>query len=261
MRYVLLILIICHSQGLSAVEYILDESALHVNARDLGLGGLICSMESIPDELLECTYLMPYQLKELSIRKLSLIKKKWELEWTFGWSQTGNSDWMENMLNLHLGKQLNKQIQVGIDIDVLLQQDAAENHTVACFAQVDCRYAFSESTTFGLTLLNPGGAQIRTESGLVPLSSAAFFATKIVPAKSCAIYAELGIWLNQRTKKRIGLEWILTDSFIIRTGVSTQPVRPSWGIGGHLHGFRYSWGGDLHPLLGVSNGFSLNYSW
>lgn len=261
MKQVFLLLLLCHLQSLSAVEYFLDEAALHVNARDLSLGGLVCDLEANPSDNLECSYLMPYQLKELSVRKLSVLLKRLRLEWTFGWMQSGNMDWMENTMRLHIGKKLNEQLQVGVEFDVLLQADGAENKAAACFAQVDCRYELASSIAFGLTIINPSGAPIRTENVEVPLGSAAFLATRIVPAKGCSIYAEVGVWLNQRAKERIGFEWNLSDTFTIRTGVSTKPVMPSWGIGGKLRRLRYSWGGNIHPILGMSNGFTFNFNW
>lgn len=261
MKQVFLILLLCHLQCLSAVEYYLNEAALHVNARDLSLGGLVCDLEANPTDNLECTYLMPYQLKELSVRKLCVSLKRLGLEWTVGWVQSGNMDWMENTMRLHIGKKLNQHLQVGAEFDVLLQADATENKAAAYFAQVDCRYELSSFLAFGLTIINPSGAPIRAENVEVPLGSAAFLATRIAPAKGCSIYAEVGVWLNQRAQERIGLEWSLSDTFILRTGVSTKPVMPSWGLGGKLRRLHYSWGGNIHPILGMSNGFTLNYNW
>lgn len=261
MKHALALVILIHFQSISAVEYALDETSLHTNAHGLSLGGLVCDLEAKPTDFLECTYLLPYQLKELSVRKLNVFLKRLGLEWSFGWVQSGNMDWMENTMNLHLGKQLNEHLQVGAEFDVLLQSDVAENKATACFAQVDCWYELSDSFMFGLTLINPGGGRLRTENTEVPLGSAAFLATRFSPAKSCLIFAEVGLWLNQRVKKHFGVEWILNDAFILRTGVSTFPVMPSWGIGGTLRRFRYSWGGNLHPILGFSNGFTLDYNW
>jgi hypothetical protein len=59
----------------------------------------------------------------------------------------------------------------------------------------------------------------------------------------------------------MGVEYVLSDAFVLRTGFSTNPLMPSWGIGGKLKKFGYSWAGNLHPILGFSNGFSLRYIW
>ena len=261
MKKNLIPILLCFIQGVYAEEYQLNESALHVDARDFALGGLICSFESGSKQMLECTYMIPYQLKELSIRKLVFYKKVVGLDGALEWYQNGNSDWMENGLGLHLGKPLSKQFYLGIEVNVLFIDERIGNYSAACFAQVDCHYLLSEKVSIGLNIMNPSGAQIVSGPKRIPLSCTATMAAKYAPIKSCHAYGEVGMSINRTASVRMGVEYVLNEALLLRTGFSTSPIMPSWGIGGSLNHFSYSWGGNLHPILGMSNGFTLNYNW
>lgn len=261
MRNGCFLIFFCFIQALFADEYVLNEFALHADARDLSLGGLVCAFEPMPDNKLEITYLMTFQLKDLSIRKLDFSKTAFGLDWSVGWYQSGNADWMENNLGLHVGKNLNENFYLGVKANVLWLDNAADGMSSACFAELDCHYMLSEKLTIGLTLMNPGGFRIRSGNDRIPLSSAAFLGTRISPAKKCLLFCEVATQLNHPLEGRLGLEYALNDALILRTGLSTAPMMPSWGIGGVLNQFRYSWGGNLHPILGMSNGFTLSVCW
>ncbi len=251
----------CFIQGLYADEYALNATALNVDARDFSLGGLVGTFEPFSDNDLEITYLMPYQLKELSNRKLVFQKKGWGLEWKLGWYQSGNADWMENNLSLHLGKNLSDYLYLGVEVNALLVDNAVDAQTSVLFAELECRYSLSDKAIIGLTLMNPGGVRMRSGNDRIPLSSTAILGACYSPAKKCQLYCEIEVRLFNPIRERLGFEYVLNDCFILRTGISSGPLMPSWGIGGKLHRFSYSWGGNLHPILGVSNGFTLHYNW
>ncbi len=248
-------------QGLCAEEYVLNASALHVDARDFSMGGLVGTFEPFSDNELEITYLMPYLLKELSVRKLEFNKKVFDLEWTLGWCQSGNTDWMENTLSIHSGKRLSQYLYLGVEVNLLILDNAVDGPTSVCFAELDCHYSLNEKTTIGMTLINPGGARIKSINDWIPLSSSTYLGIRHSPAKKCLLYGEFEVRLNNPIRERMGIEYLLNDFLILRTGFSTGPLMPSWGIGGRLKRFHYSWGGNMHPILGISNGFTLNYYW
>jgi hypothetical protein len=261
MKKLIIACLYCIIHGVSADEFVLNESALRMNARDMALGGLISTFEAPSSQSLEFTYLMPFQLKELSIRKLEFHQTAFGLDGTCGWYQSGNMDWMENDLVVHVGKKLSEQLYLGIDLDVLLVDNVVDNASTTCFTGVDCHYQLTEKMTIGLTLINPGGAYIRSGNTKIPLSSSAYLGTRITPCKTCKIYGEMGMNIDNQLIGRLGLEYLLTEALTLRTGFSCNPMMPSWGLGGRIHHFRYSWGGNLHPILGLSNGFTLNYYW
>ena len=99
-----IILVLASIQIARGIEYDINIPALSVSARDLALGGMVCSLEEEPARLLECTYLLPFMLKELSIRSCRFHIKSLGLGWTIGGSQSGNSDWLESMGRVQLEK-------------------------------------------------------------------------------------------------------------------------------------------------------------
>lgn len=253
-------LIFCLIQGVFAGEYVLNESALHVDARDFALGGLTCSFESISRQTLECTYLMPYQLEELSIRKIEYQKRVLGLEGKIGWFQAGNLDWMENYFTFYMGKKLSEQFHIGIAVALILHENTEETSS-GFFAEVDCHYMLSEKLGIGLNLLNPSGALLHYANRTIPLSSSGSLAIQYAPSKKCLLYGEVNTWINRLPIGRMGFEYALSDVFLLRLGFSNKPLMPSWGMGGSIQQFSYSWGGNLHPILGMSNGFTLKYTW
>lgn len=258
---VIIIIAILSIQYVNALEYDINGTALQRNARDMALGGMVCTLEDEPYRSLECTYLMPFMLKELSIRSIRFHTEGLGLGWTIGGTQSGNTDWMESIGRIHLDKRLSDILHIGAEFDFLWQQDVTGQNAWALFPQVDCWYVLTEKYAIGATLLNPAGASINTALGKVPMCIAAFLAGRCKPVANCSIFGEIGGWTNQRIMGHMGMEYVLNESFILRTGFSSNPLIPSWGIGGKVKKFQYSLCGNIHPLLGLSNGFSLQYIW
>jgi len=248
-------------QGLHSNEYNLNESTLHVNARDLALGSLVCEYEPLTEKTIELTHLMPFQLKELAIRKLVLHAATLGVHWSLGWNQSGNIDWMENTFQLHVGKELSDRLYFGVNCNLLSNENAVEEWAASVFTEFSCHYALSKQLSMGFHLMNPIGMRIRFGSEKIPLSSVAYLGTRYSPTKNCRIYSELSCPLNEQIGMKIGMEYFLDKAFILRMGSRLAPTMPAWGIGGTIKQFEYSWGGNLHPILGISNGFTLKYSW
>lgn len=257
----ILLLVILNMQVAMATEYPIDERAMDADARDMALGGLVCTLDDEPDRSMGFTCLMPLMLKELSIRGFRFHTERNGLGLAIGATQSGNEDWMESMGRIHMDKRLNKQLHIGVEVDMLLQQDALDQKAWTVFPQVECRYDMTQKISFGATWINPVGAWMNTSVGKVPLNIAAFLGTRCKPVANCLIYGEIGGWTNQWIRGRMGLEYALSESFLLRTGFSTGPLLPSWGIGGKIKKIHYSLSGNIHPILGLSNGFSLQYSW
>lgn len=261
MKNALIIIFICFIQRIYASEYVVNECALHTDARDLSLGGLLCDYESAESNEITLTCLIPFQLKDLSVRKVEYSKNAFALEWQLNWYQSGNSDWMENNIGLHVGKKLSDQLYIGVSTNLLLVENAEAGLASSCFAELDGRFSISENLMVGIRMINPVGARIKYADAYIPLSSSAHLGAQLSPTLKSRIFIDMTGQLHQPIRGRTGLEYALYESIILRTGLSTNPLIPSWGIGGTINRFHYSWGGNLHPILGFSNGFTLTYHW
>lgn len=248
-------------QGLHSQEYDLNESMLQVDARDLALGSLVCDYDPPTEKTIELTYLMPFQLKELAIRKLVFQTAMMGLHWSVGWNQSGYMDWMENTFQLHVGKELSDRLYLGVSCNLLSNENATDDRAIALFAEINSHYALSRQLSIGFHLVNPIGMQIRFGSEKIPLSSTAYLGTRYAPTKNCLLFSELAFTLNAKISAKLGMEYFLDKAFVLRMGCQLAPTMPAWGIGGTLKRFEYSWGGNLHPILGISNGLSLKYGW
>jgi len=246
-------------QGIYADEYELNEFSLHADASKFALGGLVCNYEPLMTDKLGITCLVPFQLKELSTRKLSLIKNALGLSWSVDWYQSGDADWMENNLGLHIEKKIGEHLWLGVQGWFLIVDTYNVNSRSTCFAELDCRYILSDRFRIAFLLMNPGGARITSEIGKIPLSSTAHLGMRYSPANKCRLFCEMAVPLKHTVRGQLGMEYSINDAFILRIGLSSRPLMPTWGLGGKVNRFQYSWGGSLHPVLGISNGFTLDY--
>ena len=57
-----------------------------------------------------------------------------------------------------------------------------------------------------------------------------------------------------------GLEYTAFDSFFIRAGIQTAPLLPSLGIGYNFSCFTIDVASIYHPILGMSTGLGLSFS-
>lgn len=248
-------------QLLHSNEYNLNERTMHVNARDLALGSIVCEYECPTTKIFELTYLMPFQLKDLSIRKLAVQAESFSLNWSAGWIQSGNMDWMENTVMFHVGKALNDRLYLGINCNIHSNENTTDDGAVALLTELSSHFALSQQLSIGFHLMNPFGMHIQFGREKVTLTSAAFLGTRFSPTKTCSIYGELACPLSGQYSAKAGMEYFLDKAFVIRMGCQSAPTMPSWGIGGSIKQIQYSWGGNLHPILGISNGFTLSYCW
>ncbi|HET9570462.1 MAG TPA: hypothetical protein VFP20_03520 [Bacteroidales bacterium] len=256
--YFILVFIFQNSYG---VEYKLNESALHSDARDFSLGSLICDYEIEKNQEVNFTCFVPFQLYELSVRKMDVHKDALRLNWGFEWYQSGNDALMENNVNLHVGKTLSDRFYLGVNVSLLYMDRVNESVAATCFAELDGQYRLNEKWILGIRIINPVGAKIKSAEANTSLNGSAHIGAEYTPNSKCRIYAELDGQLHQDLIERMGLELVLVNPFIIRMGFSTKPLMPSWGIGGSIRHFYYSWGENFHPILGLSNGFTLTYRW
>lgn len=244
-----------------ASEYVLNQSALHADARDFSLGGLICEYETVRNKEVNLTCLIPFQLYELSVRRIDFSLKSVGLYWKVGWYQSGNEDWMENNVGFQVGKMLNDRLYLGVNASMLLVDEVEEGVAVAYFAELESHYGVSEKVTLGIRMVNPAGSRIGWADENYPLSSSAHLGIRYAPTAKSRLYMEMEGQLQEPLRARIGLEHALHELFMVRAGLSAMPLMSSWGIGGCVRRFRYSWGGSLHPILGFSNGFTLTLNW
>jgi hypothetical protein len=242
-------------------DYVLNESALHTDTRDFSLGGLICDYESASNNELILTCLIPFQLYDLSVRKIAFNRNAFDLEWNVDWYQSGNEDWMENNISVHVGKKLSNQFYLGANACLLMVDNAEAGLAGVLFAELDSHFRFNEKFVLGVRMVNISGSHIKSANETISLSSSAHLGAAFFPTTKSRIYTEMDGQLKQPLRIRVGLEYNLFESFVLRTGFNTEPLMPSWGIGGNIHRFKYSWGGNLHPILGFSNGFTLAFHW
>jgi hypothetical protein len=257
----LFFLLVEASSPILAGEFDLNEASFHTDGRNFALGGTLCTATPNKNHEISIHYLLPYQLKDLSTRSLKIGQKAFGINWEGLWFQKGNAAYEENTLCLRSSRKLSGSILLGVGGYFYRFSTLAGKKGSSWFGEVESKYQLSDKVEISLLLINPAGARMIVSDKSVPVSRSAHGGLSLFPVKSTMVVTELEIRSNQDPAVHFGLEYELCESLILRTGVSSSPFCPSWGIGGKRKKISYAYAGNLHSVLGLSSCFSLYYQW
>jgi hypothetical protein len=203
--------------------------------------------------------IIPFQLKELSIRQLqaSLPAKGILFNSTLG--QTGDDMYQETSVSLGAGRQLSNAVFFGVQGGYYHLSMANGNKGHTMFAEIICLYQPVHFLTVGCHLINPTGATFKTTAGSCHLSQGFQIGGSLQPANGVKLLVEIEKNTDESLIWHWGFEYRLVRQLSLLLGISGRPFMPSWGLGGNLGKFSYAVGGNLHPVLGLTSGVSLYY--
>jgi hypothetical protein len=231
------------------------------DGRSISLGGGRNAAEPDTGNGISLSYLIPYQLIDLSSRSLKTnLRTQW-MELEGSWTQTGDAVFRENYLALGAARALSGSLTLGVKTGYYRYDLINGEMGSVLLSEIQCRYRPARKMEISAYLFNPTGASLKRFEERVPLQQTFHLGISYLAARDLEILTELEKIQPGICLWHLGLEYALGRSFFLRTGLSTPTLQPSWGIGGSIHRFRYALGGNLHPLLGLSSCFSLNYSW
>jgi hypothetical protein len=260
--YILLICQICcnHLYPIGETS-LLNGANFYKDGRSIALGGGINAIEKSDASGMSMNYLRPYNLNELSTRS---IKGKYTTKWMGfdgQWAQSGDEIFMENYINFGASRQLSKAFELGIKGGYYHYATINDIKGSALLSEFYCYYNPFEKMQVCIYLFNPTRSKVRQSGALIPLNQSFHFGSTFFPVKSTALLIEFEKQQQQDLIFHIGMESSAWETFIIRAGISTQPLMPSWGIGGKIYHIKYAIGWNMHPALGISSCFSLQYNW
>lgn len=177
------------------------------------------------------------------------------------WAQTGDAVFMENFLALGASRNLSESFLIGVKAGYYHCTTISEKKGFALLSEILCKYRLNEKMQLSIYLFNPTGSKLKQAEDCISINPSFHLGGSFYFTKKAEWLLEI-----EKTQKKdpighLGFEYAAWKTFIIRTGLSTQPLRPSWGIGGQIQHFRYALGGNIHPTLGLSTCFSLYYNW
>jgi hypothetical protein len=175
----------------------------------------------------------------------------------------GYDAYRESLFRLSAGKRLNDAWALGVSVQyAVMQSELFETDATRMAADVGVAFQPVENLLIGLSIINFPSISLNDESA---------------DSKRMGIYqAELNVNWNLMSDVLItagaahseetplsasfGMEYLPFDDFRIRAGIRTSPFRPSLGVGYRLGSILADVAMIYHPLLGISLGVGLSYS-
>ncbi|MDR1779786.1 MAG: TonB-dependent receptor [Tannerella sp.] len=208
-------------------------------------------------------YYNRYRIKELATLSAGLCLPNQLLPIGLHIASFGYDEYRESLFRLSAGKQLSDNWSLGIGVQyALLQSEMFESDAARISADLGIVYQASDNLSVGLSAINFPSVTLNDE---------------YVDAERLGTYlAELNVnWYivdnvlltgglaNSKDtpfSASAGMEYLPLDEFTLRAGIRTAPLRPSLGAGYTFSGITVDVAMVYHPVLGVSLGLGLSYS-
>ena len=230
------------------------------DVRSVGMGGNVATQSILFNPALivdkdkksiHLEYFTRYMLKELGTMSGSFYYPNQLLSVGVDISVFGFDKYREMMVRVLGGKRLGDQWALGLGVHY-------------SFLQTDLGITFSpiDKLLIGMLIMNLpsvsiGDKDIEIEDFnyyLIQIS----FQWEII--NSLLITGSAGTENENLVVGNLGLEYTAFDSFFIRAGIQTAPLLPSLGIGYNFSCFTIDVASIYHPILGMSTGLGLSFS-
>ena len=175
----------------------------------------------------------------------------------------GFDKYREMMVRVLGGKRLGDQWALGLGVHYsFLQTDLLENTRSRLSTDLGITFSPIDKLLIGMLIMNLpsvsiGDKDIEIEDFnyyLIQIS----FQWEII--NSLLITGSVGTENENLVVGNLGLEYTAFDSFFIRAGIQTAPLLPSLGIGYNFSCFTIDVASIYHPILGMSTGLGLSFS-
>jgi hypothetical protein len=260
MKEKLLLKILFWTTILSASENIPTDPLYIGKITDYGMGGRICRYTAPIGSNLEFSIQIPYQLKTLSSRTLTLETKTGNSTWSGTLAQSGDDIFRQTLVSAGAGKRLNKKNWLGVSLNVI-KQNSPVDEGYLLFAGIEGFSRISSSTTLSFLVLNPNGAKLKTRNEKLTIGSSAHTGIEVEAGKAFRTSAEIGLRTDQKPQLSLGINWGNPNTICLQAGLGTQSLQPTWGLSANKGKWQCKYGGKWHSILGVSSSVSLTYQW
>ncbi|MCK9311205.1 MAG: hypothetical protein M0P26_02895 [Bacteroidales bacterium] len=254
-------LLYCTCNNIYCSNNILTGASCQIDGKSMALGGGMIGIEQSDSTAIFLNCQLPYNLSELSTKSIKLTTPTKWMKLDVFYAQTGDAVFLENYLSLGASRCLSGSFMLGIKAGYYHYSLISDEKGGTLLSEINCSYKLYEDFEIDIYIFNPTGSKIDKGENAIPLYQSfhigGLFST-----------TEKAVWLFEIEKVQqeniiwhLGFEYAVWDTFILRTGLSANPLKPSWGIGGKFHRLKYSLGGNVHPVLGLSSCFTIGYNW
>lgn len=208
-------------------------------------------------------YFNKYGLKELGTVGLAVSLPNELLSTGVNISSFGYDRYRESLFRLFVGKSLTDKWSAGISIQyAMLQTELHEEQPQYLSTDVGVVYSPVEKVLVTLLIMDLPSVAIKKEitdiETIIGYSLQVGFQWEVINDLLIAGTAET----NKQTTLTgsVGIEYRLIDHFQVRVGIKATPLMPSLGVGYQFSGFTVDVATLYHPILGMSTGIGLKYS-
>ncbi len=202
-----------------------------------------------------------FMLKDLSLFAVALAIPTKGRGGTFGVGVTyfGNNLYNERQLNLAYGRQLFKDLNMGIDLDYVGISIADYGTANAFTFGLGVQYTIVPKLVAGAHVYNPLRWHF-TDFEEDKLPSVVNVGLAYLPSNKVTISVDAEKNMDKSLLLKAGVEYNIVEKLSLRAGITTEPVAASFGIGLNLGNLRIDLANSFHPVLGYSPHFGLIYT-
>lgn len=212
---------------------------------------------------LDINYFNRYGLKELGVMNLLFSYPATFLPIGVNISSFGYDRYRESMFRIFLGKSLNEKWNIGISIQYsIIQTELTEEYPQYLSTDIGIIYSPVEKLLIGMLIMDLPSVAIKKED----IDTNYFMSYSIQIGFQWEVINSLLIVGNLETNKQTtltgctGLEYQLYKQFYVRAGIKATPLLPTIGVGYRFSCFSVDVATVYHPVLGISTGIGLKYS-
>ncbi len=178
---------------------------------------------------------------------------------TFGISavQFGNDLYSEQKIGLAYARKLMSNLQIGAQFDYLNLSIEDYGQKDLITFEVGMQWQVVRSISLGAHVFNPVRTEILEDEKLPTLFA---LGLQYQPTNLVTVVAEVEKDLDYEANVKVGIEYAFQENLFFRTGISTNPVLFSFGVGYQLkNGIGIDVATSMHQVLGWSPSVSLVY--
>jgi len=172
-----------------------------------------------------------FLLKESSLHALALTLPVKPGTIGFSYSYFGFEKYNESKIGLGFGKTFGEKFSAGVQLNFhRIFQPTEYGNRNSLSIEGGIQYKPVNSVTLGLHIFNPTGTKISAyERDTIPTILRAGLSYK--PYEKLWLGLETEKTLDSELKVKAGVEYRLLESLFLRTGIVTNPIRSSFGLG------------------------------
>lgn len=182
---------------------------------------------------------------------------------TFGLhaSQFGYAAYNETKVSLNYGMALGEKVAIGVGLNYHGLRISAEDYgnRSAFTAEIGMMAKLTDQITIGAHLFNPSRTKIADyQDERIPTNLR--FGLGYTLSKKVVINLETEKDIDHPISFKAGVDYHVVQMFYLRVGVSTQPTLTSFGFGLEFEQFNLDFSTNVHPALGITPQFSMQYN-